>query len=208
MTTIDDIRERLIRLAKADGKSFFKISPYKVFGSSSHKYKLNDRLTDKQVADFEAEQSITLPADYRDFLTKIGDGGAGPYYGLLRLRDWDTELHLNQSNFLKTPFPYVDRWNLDRKFDDDNEDYFETKEFQEWEDEYFDTKHITGSMRICHYGCGIYHILVVTGSDKGFIWVDDRVNQEGLFPLINWRTNSKMTFKEWYEQWLTDNLKE
>lgn len=46
------------------------------------------------MAAFERLCGISLPADYRAFITSLGDGGAGPGYGLLPLArglEFDTE---------------------------------------------------------------------------------------------------------------------
>ena len=61
-------------------------------------------------------------------------------------------------------------------------------------------------MRICHYGCAIYFLLVVTGNNAGQIWVDDRANDSGIYPAISKLTGKQMTFFEWYDEWLTENL--
>lgn len=46
---------------------------------------LRPPLTGRALAEFEAAHSVCLPADYRAFLTEIGDGGPGPGYGMSRL---------------------------------------------------------------------------------------------------------------------------
>ncbi len=56
-----------------------------IFGASTHRYRLNLALSDRQLMKFERRHSIQLPSDYRNFLQYAGDGGAGPAYGLLRL---------------------------------------------------------------------------------------------------------------------------
>ncbi|MBW3596433.1 MAG: SMI1/KNR4 family protein [Planctomycetes bacterium] len=50
---------------------------------------MNERLTESQAAAFEKKYAITMPEDYRQFLTQIGNGGAGPYYGMFKLREMD-----------------------------------------------------------------------------------------------------------------------
>ena len=56
--------------------------------------------------------------------------------------------------------------------------------FKNGKEEYFSNRHVTGSMRICHYGYAIYYLLVVTGNNAGQIWVDDRANDNGIFPAF------------------------
>lgn len=55
----------------------------RLFGSGSHRYKLNPPLPASVVEAFEERHRVTLPEDYRFFLTEFGDGGAGPYSGVL-----------------------------------------------------------------------------------------------------------------------------
>src|SRR5262245_16016748 len=42
-------------------------------------------LTEQQVSAFETRHGIELPAEYREFITRVGDGGLGPAYGMCRL---------------------------------------------------------------------------------------------------------------------------
>lgn len=55
------------------------------FGADRHKYQLRPPASEKDVAAFEARFHILLPEGYRDFLLWMGNGGAGPFYGLYRL---------------------------------------------------------------------------------------------------------------------------
>lgn len=57
----------------------------KVFGADKHMYKFNPVIQLSKVRDFERRHKITLPEGYVDFLTQVGDGGAGPDLGLYSL---------------------------------------------------------------------------------------------------------------------------
>jgi hypothetical protein len=204
--TLHHLKVKHDNLKKIDGGGFFNSATYKTFGSDTHRYKFNHCLTEDALQAFETSFGLTLPADYKNFLTEIGNGGSGPAYGLFPLLDWNIELEINDTNFLSADFPHIDKWNVMQDFDTDNEDYTETEEFQNWEEEYFSNKHITGSLRICHYGCAIYYLLVVTGNNAGQIWVDDRANDCGIYPAISKSTGKRLTFLEWYNEWLTESL--
>ncbi len=54
-------------------------------------------------------------------------------------------------------------------------------------------------MRICHFGCGVYFLLVVSGPERGNIWIDDRASDYGITP---WGGD----FFTWYDTWLEDSL--
>ncbi len=204
--TLHDLKVKHDKLKKLDGGGLFKSATYKTFGSDTQRYKFNSCLTEDSLQSFEKSFSLTLPTDYKNFLTQIGNGGSGPAYGLLPLLDWNIELEINDNNFLSTDFPLLDKWNVTQDFDMDDDDYTETEEFQKWEEEYFSNRHITGSIRICHYGCAIYYLLVVKGKNVGQIWVDDRANDNGIYPAILKSNGRRLTFFEWYDEWLTESI--
>lgn len=60
-----------------------------IFGAVGHKFVLNPVLSETEVQAFETMHRISLPADYRRFLTQVGNGGAGPYYGIFPLGQMD-----------------------------------------------------------------------------------------------------------------------
>lgn len=55
---------------------------YELFGANQHRYQLNPPLSASFVRETEEQYSFTLPEDYFQFITEIGDGGAGPDYGI------------------------------------------------------------------------------------------------------------------------------
>lgn len=75
---VDRIARKLADLKAAD-------PTFRAFGAYMHQYRLGPTLTDAALRKVERYYAIELPADYRSFLTTIGNGGAGPGYGLERL---------------------------------------------------------------------------------------------------------------------------
>ena len=51
------------------------------FGSEEHGFRMNPVLSATEVAAFERDHKILLPSEYRQFITELGNGGAGPFYG-------------------------------------------------------------------------------------------------------------------------------
>ncbi|MEH0421207.1 SMI1/KNR4 family protein [Streptomyces sp. B21-083] len=47
---------------------------------------MEDRLTQGELAELEAQTGVRLPEEYRTFLLHVGAGGAGPAYGLFPVR--------------------------------------------------------------------------------------------------------------------------
>ncbi|MGH1472630.1 MAG: SMI1/KNR4 family protein [Cellvibrionaceae bacterium] len=180
---------------------------FNIFGASSHKYTLNETLSEEEILEFESKYSISLPEEYRNFLKYIGDGGAGPYYGLQTLSqslyaDLD---YKRDGEFIgpSLPFPFTEAWNMEFDGAPEDEDAYE-----KFSEEYFSERWETGILRICNYGCGVSLNLVVNGSEKGNIWVDDRGNDGGIYPDPYFEQTGKTSFGKWYEMWLDSSLNE
>ncbi len=58
-------------------------SKYEMFGVSAHQYKLHPPVDMAFVREMEERYHFRLPEDYVQFITEVGDGGAGPDYGLV-----------------------------------------------------------------------------------------------------------------------------
>lgn len=82
--TLERIREKL-EAVRASGKS--------CFGSHAHGFQLGPVASPDELAAFERERGWTLPETFRDFVATLGASGAGPFYGLLPLSEWETGLY-------------------------------------------------------------------------------------------------------------------
>lgn len=206
--------DKLAQLREAD-------RDFGVFGSEQHHYRLGPCLTEKQIQQFEQRHRITLPQEYRAFLLHVGNGGAGPYYGLLPL---ESSVVSEEGDFLTRPFPYSNWWNgmTPPNWWNVVSEQREPAQFDPFrEEEYFADIHVQGALRLAHEGCGYYRLLVVSGPERGHIWSDERAGDGGIFPLpyqsgsyyvegfylIPVEPHSpRVTFSQWYLEWLDKTL--
>lgn len=190
-----------------------------VFGSELHGFRTHPRLSEADVGQFEVEHEIFLPREYREYLMRVGNGGAGPAYGLFKLGQMDrNDKHgcwKSGDGFIGTlssPFPHTEAWN-DRtgepEFDEsraDDEDWEDAyhQRLSEWEEvHYWNPALVNGAIPICHLGCALRQWLVVSGPKAGYIWNDDRADGGGLYPAEHGQFK-RVTFLAWYLAWLDD----
>jgi len=190
-------------------------SAFQLFGALGHRYQLNPQLTELEVAEFEQHRSIRLPEAYRHFVLNVGDGGAGPYYGVFRLGKMDglggEESAWKEGEFvgsLRDCWPHRHAWNLPKEAlivpDGLSDDAMEMA-LDEIDKRYWDAALVAGAFPICHHGCAYRDWLVVTGPEAGQVWHDARVDQEGLRPYES-TDGRRLTFAEWYLDWLDGAL--
>ena len=103
------------RIARALSEAALRM-PLGIFGEAAHGYELNRPVDEPAIEGFEVRWSTRLPKVYREFLLTIGNGGAGPYYGLFAFLEMDSG-HEHKTFAVdgdlvgapSTPFPYTDR---------------------------------------------------------------------------------------------------
>lgn len=90
------------------------------------------------------------------------------------------------------------------------EDDEQNEQLEAFEKEYFDDRHVNGTIRICNYGCGHFINLVVKGEEYSHIWSDDRASDFGIYPFsdFNYHDQARLTFFDWYEGWIEKSLSE
>ena len=186
---IKRITHKLLRLRSLDPELV-------LFGAEFHGYHLYPPLEGALVTVFERLHNVSLPADYRSFVQRLGDGGAGPYYGLCALgmslyldMDYPQEMELLVPG---RPFPltnaYVPENEADRALG------YHGYHLQQ------------GMVHLCNYGCGVFVNLVVTGPSAGTVWTDARSIQGGLYPGDPSYPGRYISFLEWYEHWMDSSL--
>lgn len=211
----DSLVSALMALSQAD-------KDRNLFGSNGHDYRLNPKLESSQLESFERINRVELPEDYRRFITTIGNGGAGPYYGLFRFGEedanggyctWEKGQLLGD---VSKPFPHTSKWNASDDFWSIRPD-FDSAENQDAEDEMWErwdeqlAKHywcryiMDGSIPICHLGCAKRQWLVINGPERGFVWNDDRCDELGIAPATTPEL-VRMPFDDWYVSWLQSAL--
>lgn len=212
---IENIKTKLEQLRQLD-------KDLRLFGASTHQYKINPTLSLEHIRAFETAHKVELPRGYVAFLTRLGDGGAGPFYGVQTLEESRSHYYDNSPQAehvyfdLSQPFPHTEPWNVAEELAELYEQIEEANEQgdEELEEKLFDKKweliggeeHDYGRLQTTNYGCGLTISLIVNGSEKGTMWTDDRTNDGGLYPTTELGNKEKITFLDWYELWLDQSL--
>lgn len=183
------------------------------YAIESHGYRLRPTVDEAMLARAERAIGAPLPDEYRNFLTTLGDGGAGPYYGVMPLSD---SLDLLEERFgsfdpLGRDCPLMD----DIHFGDltgqpdsweehvarlDSDPEYEAH-YERLREEYFDRPWIDGRLPIVEIGCGDWLFLIVRGPRRGTVWVDSVDGSTGLYCL-------EVDFSTLYQRWLDESLAE
>lgn len=156
------------------------------FGAKEHRYRLRPPLPESVVVAFEAEHGVALPESYRRFIVGLGDGGAGPSYGLLPLADAYAEVSDSFAGHLAAPSPFVPGtlygpdWWAGFWGPDDRPDPQQ------------------GTLAIGYHGCTSYTLLVVSGPGRGRLV---NVDLNGVPPPY---VVEDEDFLSWYERWLDE----
>ena len=73
---------------------------FRQFGARHHRYEFAPVIPLSDVRDFEARHSIRLPQGYVDYLTQVGNGGAGPEHGIFSLEEVEKKAYFDHKNAL------------------------------------------------------------------------------------------------------------
>lgn len=202
MPTTEELLATLQQLRTID-------TEHMVFGAQTHGYVLQPPLSDEEVAQFERENRVALPAAYRDFLLKAGNGGAGPAYGLKPLEAWHCEEFSQVTTVLTTksgerfeagtgerallarpsdparPYPFTEAWSAPGP-----DEILSIPE---------GSHPFDGCLYLSDLGCGYGYLLIVTGEAAGQVWVDYTAGDGQVSKVAD-------DFAAWYAHWLDDSL--
>ncbi|MFF3784395.1 SMI1/KNR4 family protein [Streptomyces sp. NPDC001933] len=149
------------------------------------------------VRSFEAEHGVVFPEPYRTFVAEICDGlrAGPPYYGLLPLAqtpsDWGSD---RPERLLAEPFPLMAAWLWEEEEED--KEALPEQEFEARMDSVFDH----GSLLLGTDGCGMYWHLIVTGSQRGHVWL---IGENGAMPFGTRPDTSLMPGTPGFAGWVT-----
>ena len=137
-------------------------------------------------------------------MTRVGHGGAGPYYGLFSLEDRDPE-DLTDYDLIQKPFRWVEAFNPYDLVDPcGQEDVWCDEEGEEGAQPQV-ILGVSGALYICSYGCAIRFFLVVKGQCQGEVWRDAQADDDGIVPECD-NSGGHLGFFDWYEKWLDESL--
>ena len=159
------------------------------FGANRHGYRMNEPIEAGKIESFEKKTGIALPAEFAEFLQTVGNGGAGPYYGILELDAGHPPGLMNRECRL-APDMTQEEWGELSAFMDD-------PSLDEPEKERLRSELYGGLLDIGTMGWTFEMMLVVTGTYRGRIVYIDRSHQ---IPFFTYEAN----FLEWYERWLDE----
>jgi hypothetical protein len=202
---LDTVIHKLSTLKELDSK-------FAAFGAKNHKYELKSKLTKEYIEKYQIENNIILPEEYAEFLMHVGNGGAGPCYGLFSLEENENNIKVAEvfPYDIENPFYLSGKYDEFYKQMDMCETIEEEDALNEQMDKIMDVDYencTKGFIDLCHEGCAMYDVLIVNGKDKGSVWFFDFANDLGAIPLINPKNNESMKFLDWYELWLEEEIK-
>ncbi|MFK7888901.1 MAG: SMI1/KNR4 family protein [Gammaproteobacteria bacterium] len=185
------------------------------FGVQNHGYQLQPPIEAPRLEQLERHYDFELPTDYRQFLLTVGNGGAGPSYGL-----YSIESSLSGKADKTYPNGGI------KGGKDINRPFVRPEEFVESEE----WPYPTGLIMLCQHGCANDDFLVVTGPERGFVWQyiewtghhtpalkdepsfeqsndlsqDEReaAHKQWVAAVLNAPAENQMTFSDWYADWL------
>lgn len=177
---------KLLEQARAKDPDFAR------FGAYSHQYKLAAPAGEEAIRKFEEQQGVRLPEEYRDFLTFIGNGGAGPYYGLYGLKALKDDLSdsrgLRRCRSLEEPVIYP-------KMSEEEWDRIVNLESRRKGENVYP---YTGVLPIGTQGCTLMTGLMLTGPYRGqVVYYDNDFCGPPFFVR-------EKGFLSWYERWLRE----
>ncbi len=197
MDRLDRIRRKLDTLGSYDIEECAGLD----LGIKKHRFLLDPPLSEPEVAAFEKQYGISLPLEYRSFITSVGSSGAGPYYGLLPL--FGAADHLNCDNEATckrklgavSPLSnkvYQPNWKIGQ------DDWLVEVGGVNWKERRYGPESwdpFQGTMAICDQGCSYYSVLVLNGPERGAIWnIELHLSPPQKAPYSS--------FLDYYENWV------
>lgn len=185
---VERIKMKLKQASRKDSK-------HKIFGASLHKYKIQEPIPYAKLVEWQTENKVVLPESYARFLTEIGNGGAGPYYGMYSLEKATSYTESDAMNMQCVLYPNMDKEEWNRLTEPLNSD-------EDISDSEYDAAHnkvLGGMLCIGTQGCEYDMYLVLEGEHTGKV-----VYTSDFHPNIPFFFVYEDNFLNWYERWLDE----
>jgi hypothetical protein len=184
------------------------------FIDEGHDFVVDPPMNEAELQSIEHEYEVSLPPEYRAFLSRFGDTTVGPGH-FRRVREGLSKRSKNRFPLAKpllgTLSPGYQRPSKEMP----SEDFGQLLEY--WE---LISKE-DGVLTISDYGCSIYGVLILDGPFCGQVWIHHGDNayygpfggseplHDETWPAV-WEATEhprEYFFLEWYESWLNGRLK-
>ncbi|MFZ6643222.1 SMI1/KNR4 family protein [Undibacterium sp. TC4M20W] len=169
-----DFKEKLITLRHMDKQC-------QAFAADEHRYQFGDLVTPALLGRIEKKLNLNLPEQLRQFYITVGNGGAGPHYGLQKVEA------LYEYEAAK-PYPGVEALMALRKRDDEN---------PLDESLSLNRQDLSGLMPILFEGCGHEVCLITNGEKLGKI---------AFFSTEHGISESAFNMLEFFTDWVDRQL--
>lgn len=165
-------------------------------GSEYHQYQMNPVLLREELRAFEKLERFSTPPVFGQFLLNVGNGGIGPH-------EWLYDLQVSSAAWLPRTLgsDRVDRGRLGQPFP--LRKAWRPKSEREGAEGppigCEDPRPIRGTVLLTKLTIRRYRallLLVVTGAEKGHLWIDDRQRGRGVYPFFR---RGPFSFLAWYE---------
>lgn len=158
----------------------------RIHGASVHRYELAPPISPDELASFEGRLGVRLPPEYREWLTRGGNGGAGPMYGVLPLSKEAEDAVIDYA----ADFPFTADSPCPPVAEDAEAAWSENIRCI-----------FSGVTFLANEGDGMYDLLVLRGPAAGQVWWHSYEHAAAL-PILHPATGRPLTFLDWYELWL------
>lgn len=198
MRDLSYYKPQVQRISKKIQELKNKDKHFKVFGAKDHKYVLQNPISFEELEKIEKKYKIYLPDEYVAFITCLGNGGAGPDYGLYSLQKAIDETD-KDTDISKTSL-FTSNKRLKEFMDKNNKVSGADEQFCDF------SKVFNGTMEINTEGCTFRNNIILNGCNAGKViaicW--DTIEEE--IETFNCK-KELVNFLDWYEKWLDDSTK-
>jgi hypothetical protein len=155
---------------------------YAIYGAYKHRWRIKERLDEPTITRIEHDLGFLLPPSYRAYLAELGNGGAGPLFGIEPL-----PLQFTPAKYAALQQPFLGIEAVHQRLKDAGIVRHEHGYYKNW-DRKLQTALLVGTWPIAYEGCGHHSRIVLHGAETGTILAIE--SDGGIF-------SQKVDFLDW-----------